>query len=125
MSMLLMLATQTSFASSLTVSNPQISTEVSGEFSKMYATPLVVAISKGDVEVAKKFIDYGADVNETTHGKTPLMYAARGNQLEIVKYLVEKGADLSVKDKYGMTALDYAELSKATDVVTYLKSLKS
>lgn len=85
------------------------------------ATPLSVAISKGDLEIVKKFIEYGADVNEKANGMTPLMIAARYNKVEIIKLLLSKGANLKDKDEKGFTALKYAELSNATDAVSVLK----
>jgi ankyrin repeat protein len=85
------------------------------------STPLIVAISKGDLEVVKKFIEYGSDVNEKSNGMTPLMIAARYNKVEIIKVLIEKGAHLNDKDENGNTALKYAELSNATEAVAYLK----
>jgi uncharacterized protein len=97
---------------------------INSAFKGMYATPLVVAITKGEVEIVKKFVAYGADVNEMTNGKTPLMYAARANQLEITKFLVENGATINIKDKNGLTALDYAKISGATEVIEYLNALK-
>ena len=84
-------------------------------------TPLCVAISKGEVEVVKKFVEYGASVNEKSNGMTPLMVAARYNNVEIVKFLISKGADISYKDDKGYNALKYAELSGASNVVAYLK----
>jgi ankyrin repeat protein len=84
-------------------------------------TPLSVAISKGDIESVKKFIEYGADVNEMSNGMTPLMIAARYNKTEIIKVLISKGARLDLKDEKGFTALKYAELSNATDAIQLLK----
>lgn len=47
------------------------------------ASPLNVAISKGDIETVKKFIEYGADVNLISEDLTPLMTAAvRHNPFE-------------------------------------------
>lgn len=125
LSVLLCTATTTLFAFTTPISQPEIKSEIKGEFSKLYATPLVVAITKGDIEIVKKFIEYGAEVNVKTNDKTPLMYASRSNKLEIVKYLIEKGADVKIKDQYGLNALDYAKLSNADDVVAYLETFKS
>jgi len=84
-------------------------------------TPLCNAIAKGDLDTVKKFIEYGADVNETTNGTTPLMLAARYNRVEIIKLLLEKGARVETKDAKGFTALKYAEISNANEAIAYLK----
>ena len=77
-------------------------------------TPLCKAISDGDVSLVEKIIEYGIDLNGTTHrGMTPLMFAARYDNVEIIKLLVEKGADLKIKDKNGFAALDHAISSGA------------
>lgn len=85
-------------------------------------TPLCNAICKGDVEAVKKFIEYGADVNERSNGKTPLMLAARYNNVEIIRLLLEKGASKSIKDEKGNTALKYAEASNAREAAELLKT---
>lgn len=85
-------------------------------------TPLCNAICKGDVEAVKKFIEYGANVNEKSNGRTPLMLAARYNNVEIIKLLLDKGATLSVKDDKGLTALKYAEASNAKEAIELLKT---
>lgn len=87
-------------------------------------TPLGMAIAKGDVETAKKIIEYGASVNERSNGLTPLMLAARYNNVELVNFLIEKGADVKLKDEKGFTALKYAEASNAKDAVEILKAVK-
>ncbi|PVX47638.1 ankyrin repeat protein [Flavobacterium sp. 103] len=84
-------------------------------------TPLSVAIRKGDFETVKKFIEYGADVNENSDGLSPLMIAARYNKTEIIKFLLSKGARLNEKDENGFTALKYAELSNANEAIQILK----
>ncbi|AWA30762.1 ankyrin repeat domain-containing protein [Flavobacterium magnum] len=101
------------------VSNPNT------ESAAYNGTPLCLAISKGDVDVVKKFIEYGASVNESSNGMTPLMFAARYNQVEIIRLLVENGANLKSKDERGLTALNYAENSKATQAAEYIKSLNN
>jgi len=89
------------------------------------ATPLATAIAKGDVETVKKFIEYGADVNEKSNGMTPLMVAARYNQVEIIKLLLSKGANLKLTDDKGLSALRYAELSNATQAADTLRLAKA
>ncbi|NDP27790.1 MAG: ankyrin repeat domain-containing protein [Flavobacterium sp.] len=84
--------------------------------------PLIVAISKGELETVKQFIESGVKVNKKLNGLTPLMYAARYNKVEIIKYLLQKGADRDIKDSQGFTALNYAELSNAYDAIAVLKS---
>ena len=86
--------------------------------------PLVVAISKGEIETVKKFIEYGTNVNEKLNGMTPLMYAARYNNVEMIKMLLEKGADISIKDSHGNTAIKHAEAPNAKEAIAYLKSVK-
>lgn len=87
-------------------------------------TPLVVAIMKGDFDTVKKFVEYGCDVNELSNGLTPLMIAARYNKVEIVSYLLQNGARPETKDDRGNTALKYAQLSKASEVIAVLKNAK-
>lgn len=86
-------------------------------------SPLNIAISKGDIESVKKFIEYGVDVNEVSNKMTPLMVAARYNKVEIIKILVSKGAVVNAKDENGFTALKYAELSNANEAVLFLKQM--
>lgn len=84
-------------------------------------TPLCTAISKGDINIVKKFVEYGADVNEKSNDLTPLMMAARYNNVEIIDYLLSKGAEINIKNESGFTALKYAMISNAHDAETFLK----
>lgn len=86
------------------------------------SSPLCLAITKGDVDVVKKFLEYGADVNETSRGLTPLMYAAHYNQPEIVKLLIEKGARIEARDEKGNNAMAYAEKANATEALEVLRA---
>jgi len=89
------------------------------------ATPLNVAISKGDIQIVLKFIEYGANVNEKAEDDmTPLMTAARYNKVEIIKILLAQGAKPGIKNEKGFNALKYAQLSNATEAVALLKDLK-
>jgi ankyrin repeat protein len=89
------------------------------------ATPLCVAISKGDFDLVKKLVEYGADVNgKIQRGTTPLMMAARYNNAEITRFLLSKGAKLNTEDNEGHTALDHAKSVKAIDVIQVLTEAK-
>lgn len=91
------------------------------EFNEITVNPFCIAVSKGDMESVKKFIEYGANVNEKSNGMTPLMFAARYNKVEVIKFLLSKGARLDEKDESGFTALKYAELSNANEAIQLLK----
>ena len=84
-------------------------------------SPLCTAISKGDISTVKKFIEYGADVNERSNDMTPLMIAARYNNVEILEYLLSKGAELNARNESGMTALKCAVNSNAKDAEALLR----
>ncbi len=86
-------------------------------------TPLCIAIQKGEIDIVKKLIEYGADVNEKSFGMTPLMVAARYNKVEIMKLLISNGAISTTKDEKGFTALKYAELSNAIGAIELLKTV--
>ncbi|NMH26874.1 ankyrin repeat domain-containing protein [Flavobacterium silvaticum] len=85
-------------------------------------TPLCMAISKGDFEIVKKFIEYGANVNERSNGLTPLMIAVRYNRVEIVKHLLDNGAKLDEKSDNGFTALKWAEAAGSTESIALIKA---
>lgn len=94
------------------------------EITKIFSSPLNVAVSKGDLAFVKKLIEYGADVNEMSEDLSPLMTAARYNKAEIMKVLIANGARINEKNEKGYTALKYAELSNATDAIAILKDAK-
>jgi ankyrin repeat protein len=103
------------------VGNPSHKTEATSVYGTV--TPLCMAISKGETEIVRKFIEYGADVNERSNGMTPLMIAARYNNVEIIKMLLDNGADATLKNDRGFTALKLAESSKASDAIAYLSNI--
>ena len=112
--------------SSVAMAGSAITSETSKkEIVLAYATvtPLCTAISKGDINIVRKFIEYGANVNEKSNGLTPLMIAARYNKVEIIKLLIENGADLRAENENGFTALKFAQLSNANEAATYLASV--
>eukprot|EP00833_Pecoramyces_ruminatium_P011921 jgi/Orpsp1_1/1185953/evm.model.c7180000096210.1 len=67
-------------------------------------TPLILAISKGNIEIVKILINHGADINMMKNSDSPLNLAIARNMEDIVHYLVEKGANI-YKSSYSMTPL--------------------
>ncbi|MSS71371.1 MAG: ankyrin repeat domain-containing protein [Candidatus Latescibacteria bacterium] len=53
------------------------------------------AAERGDIEISRILIEYGADIDavELEHGGTPLATGAREGQTEMVRFLIERGAD--------------------------------
>jgi ankyrin repeat protein len=63
-------------------------------------------------------IDNGADVNipEGTYGQTPLILAARSSFVDLVRLLLSKGANPQLRDRGGMTALDWAKSNSFQEI---------
>ncbi len=70
------------------------------------ATPLLTAISKGDISQVRSLIDGGANVNEAGHdGVTPLIAAVAHERLDAAQLLIEHGADVNLADSSRNTPL--------------------
>ena len=97
------------------------------------ATPLNVACSRGHLSVVRLLLDYGADVERTSHSSaTPLMVAVRGNHLLVVRLLLEVGANIyhatyaappSEATKEGRLAIN--EESSSMGAITDFPSIKN
>lgn len=81
------------------------------------------AIIKGDVELVKKMIALGEDVNQKSLGKTPAHYAARYNKPEILKLLVDNGANLKKRCDQGYTVKKYAEMAQAMEALKVINAV--
>lgn len=69
-------------------------------------TPLLYSTILNRVEMAKKLISSGADVNaRDAKQDTPYLFAGAEGRDEILKVILENGADLSSTNRYGGTAL--------------------
>ena len=66
-------------------------------------SPLMMAALKGHLDLAKKLIERGADVNKT--GWTPLHYAATHGHLAIMELLLEHHAYIDAESPNGSTPL--------------------
>jgi len=88
---------------------------------------LLLAMEKQRFDLAKQFIETGADVNyqyplarSYADGMTPLLYASKWNDTELVKLLVKKGAKINTAAKDGNTALSLARKNENNDIVNFL-----
>ena len=84
---------------------------------------LIDAIILNDVNLAKKLIENGANLNysDDNYLSTPLHFAAQYNRFEILKLLVTAGADITVKNKDGQSPFDIALLFEHRKIVKFLK----
>ena len=65
-----------------------------------FGTWLHVAASHGQLEIVKRLVEMGADINAYggIAGGGPLNEAASEGQLEVVRYLLSRGAELDVSE---------------------------
>lgn len=66
-------------------------------------SPLMMAVFKGEVEIAQKLIEMGADVNKT--GWTPLHYAATIGHVRLINILLAKYAYIDAESPNKTTPL--------------------
>jgi len=87
--------------------------------------PISLAVAQNDYSTVKRFLELGSDVEakDKTMRMTPIMYAARYNNVALIKLLVANGANAEETSKLGLTALEYAKLSNASDAISFLENL--
>ncbi len=69
-------------------------------------TALILAIEKGNVQLAQELLNRGAGVGNTKFLRNcPLGYAVAHNRPNIVRMLLNKGADVNCRNKYDSTPL--------------------
>lgn len=82
-------------------------------------SPLMDAVWKSNFKIVKLLVEAGADLNHIADdGQSILILATGIDNYEICELLVKAGASAHIKDKMGMSALDYARLFKCEHLVT-------
>lgn len=77
-----------------------------------YGTPLMAAVVKGNVAIAKLLLENKANTGITdATGNTALIYAVIFKKYEIAEMLVKAKADVNITDIRGKSALDYAKMT--------------
>ena len=86
----------------------------------------------GDVQIIKKLIEIGADINVgliqggrdfgASTKNTCLIVSATMGHLELVELLIKNNANILAKDEHGESALDYAKQYKYTKIIELLNS---
>nr|MBN2277646.1 ankyrin repeat domain-containing protein [candidate division Zixibacteria bacterium] len=82
---------------------------------------IVNAAGMGNIEVIKKHLDAGVDINfDSGDGYTPLLMAAMYGRDKAVKFLVEAGADVNLVTGTGQSAILAASQYGKTEIVKML-----
>jgi ankyrin repeat protein len=81
---------------------------------------LVEAIENGNVDVVKRLIEEGVNVNLSRNGVTPLMLAASKGHAEIAEVVLQAGVNINAKDDDGWTALHKAAFDQAGTAIIEL-----
>lgn len=81
-------------------------------------SPLMDAVWKSHFRLVKLLIEAGADLNHVADdGQSVLILATGIDNYDICEILIKAGANSHIKDKMGMSALDYARLFKREHLV--------
>lgn len=77
----------------------------------------LAAIYSGHAKTAQVLIEAGADVNQSSQGRTPLFFAIGSGSRETVQTLLDAGADAKFEGESGWTVLHEACVSSRSDAV--------
>lgn len=70
------------------------------------ATPLILAVLGGNIEICKHLLNHGASINHKNYqGHSALQYACSKGKKDIVELLLERNADANMHDHRGDTCL--------------------
>ena len=94
------------------------------DFNEDGVSILDYAIMYNKIELTKKILDAGIDVNFTRRGSkfTPLMGAVCYGRREIAMMLIEKGAQKNAMDTKGLDALGFAKKTHKKSMIELLEN---
>ena len=84
---------------------------------------LIYAVMKGDIEIIKKLIMLGANVNTKTKydGDTPLHIAASKDRIDIFELLLNAGADPTIHNNQGLTPIQVACMNHNSKIIEFIQ----
>ncbi len=88
-------------------------------------SPVMDAVWKSNKEIVEMLVNKGANLNFVSRdGQTALILATGSGNFDICRILAENGADPTIKDRMGMSSIDYANLFKKEDILNIYKESK-
>jgi len=82
---------------------------------------LIEVVEKGDYKAAKKFLEQGADINQTDEaGRTHIMAATYRNDAPMVEFLIEQKADINKQDDMQNNPFLYAGAEGYNEILRLL-----
>jgi len=94
--------------------------DIHGQSDKIKCTPFMSAMLTGQENMAKLFLNAGADSHETYHDTTALHLAARWGNIELLELLVANGVDVNVTTDQQVTPLMIAATMGNVDAAGWL-----
>lgn len=83
------------------------------------------AAAEGNVDVIKKLLDEGMDVDsQNEYGMSPLMAAVCRSQKETVDFLIKHGADVNLKNVHGRSSVSMADEEMRKVIFNAIKEMK-
>jgi uncharacterized protein len=87
-------------------------------------SPLLLAVYRGNTDVAKFLIENGAVIDDKSSAGSPLIAATFKESMELVELLLKKGANINALDSQKNPALYYALQSNNTALIKKLLEFK-